>query len=89
MASTLASSTDLVDAIYRVVKKPGKQTAYVRVTEREKSEFAAILADISERHGYKVTETELIRTAICSALADYAENGMESLLMRVIIALRD
>ena len=89
LASTLASSTDLVDAIYRVVKKPGKQTAYVRVTEREKSEFAAILADLSERHGYKVTETELIRTAICSALADYAENGMESLLMRVIVTLRD
>jgi hypothetical protein len=89
LASTLASSTDLVDAIYRVVKKPGKQTAYVRVTEREKSEFAAILADITERYGYKVTETELIRTAICSALADYAENGMESLLMRVIVALRD
>ena len=89
LASTLASSTDLVDAIYRVVKKPGKQTAYVRVTEREKSEFAAILADITERYGYKVTETELIRTAICSALADYAENGMESLLMRVIVTLRD
>jgi hypothetical protein len=40
-------------------------------------------------HGYKVTETELIRIAICSALADYAENGMDSLLMRVIVALRD
>jgi hypothetical protein len=79
----------LVDAIYRVVKKPGKQTAYVRVTEREKSELAAVLAGISEEHGYKVTETELIRTAICSVLADYAENGMESLLMRVVVALRD
>jgi hypothetical protein len=72
-----------------VVKKPGKQTSYVRVTAREKSELAAVLAGISEDHGYKVTETELIRTAICSALADYAENGMDSLLMKVIVALRD
>jgi hypothetical protein len=89
LASTLASSSDLADAIYRVVKKPGKQTSYVRVTEREKSALAAILAGIGEDHGYKVTETELIRIAICSALADYAENGIDSLLMRVIIALRD
>ena len=47
------------------------------------------IAGIGEEHGYKVTETELIRIAICSALADYAENGIDSLLMRVIIALRD
>jgi hypothetical protein len=89
LAHELATSGDLIDAIYRVVKKPGKQTSYVRVTAREKSELAAVLAGISEDHGYKVTETELIRTAICSALADYAENGMDSLLMKVIVALRD
>jgi hypothetical protein len=89
LAHELATSSDLVDAIYRVVKKPGKQTNYVRVTTREKAELAAVLTNISEDHGYKVTETELIRTAICSALADYAENGMDSLLMRVIVALRD
>src|SRR4051794_36827690 len=89
LASTLASSGDLVDAIYRVVKKPGKQTSYVRVTEREKTGLASILAEISEKHGYKVTETDLIRIAICSALVNYAENGMDSLLMRVIVALRD
>jgi len=79
----------LADAIYRVVKKPGKQTSYVRVTEREKSELAAVLAGIADEHGYKVSETELIRIAICAALADYAQNGIDSLLMRVIIALRD
>ncbi len=89
LASTLASTSDLADAIYRVVKKPGKQTSYVRVTEREKSELAAILTEISETHGYKVTETELIRIAVCGALVDYAKNGIDSLLMRVIIALRD
>jgi|SRR4051812_11174386 hypothetical protein len=89
LSSTLAGSQDLVDAIYRVVKKPGKQTSYVRVTEREKSELAAVLAGIGEEHGYKVSETELIRIAICNALADYVKNGIDSLLLRVIIALRD
>ena len=59
------------------------------MTEREKSELAAVLTEISEKHGYKISETELIRIAICSALADYAEHGTDSLLLRVIIALRD
>jgi hypothetical protein len=89
LATELANSGDLIDAIYRVVKKTGKHVAYVRTTEREKSELTTVLESISENHGYKVTENELIRIAICSALADYAENGIDSLLMRVIIALRD
>jgi hypothetical protein len=89
LASTLASSGDLADAIYRVVKKTGKHVAYVRTTEREKSELTAVLEGISETHGYKVTETELIRIAICSLLADYAEKGSDSLLMRVVTDLKD
>jgi hypothetical protein len=89
LASTLASSGDLVDAIYRVVKKTGKHVAYVRTTEREKSELTAVLDNINETHGYKVTETELIRIAICSLLADYAEKGSDSLLMRVVTELKD
>jgi hypothetical protein len=89
LASTLASSGDLADAIYRVVKKTGKHVAYVRTTEREKSELTAVLGGIAETHGYKVTETELIRIAICSLLADYAEKGSDSLLMRVVTDLKD
>lgn len=89
LAGSLASSGDLVDAIYRVVKKTGKHVAYVRTTEREKSELTAVLDDVNETHGYKVTETELIRIAICSLLADYAEKGADSLLMRVVTELKD
>jgi hypothetical protein len=72
-----------------VVKKTGKHVAYVRTTEREKSELTAVLDGIAETHGYKVTETELIRIAICSLLADYAEKGSDSLLMRVVTDLKD
>jgi hypothetical protein len=79
----------LADAIYRVVKKTGKHVAYVRTTEREKAELTAVLESIAETHGYKVTETELIRIAICSLLADYAEKGFDSLLMRVVTDLKD
>jgi hypothetical protein len=89
LANTLASSGDLVDAIYRVVKKTGKHVAYVRTTEREKSELTAVLESISETHGYKVTETELIRIAVCSLLADYAKKGSDSLLVRVVTDLKD
>ena len=89
LASTLAGSDDLVDAIYRIVKRPGKEVSYVRLTEREKSELTSILAGLGQDHGYKVTETELIRIAICNLLADYAANGTESLLMKVIIDLKD
>jgi hypothetical protein len=89
LSSTLASSGDLADAIYRVVKKSGKQPSFVRVTEREKAELADVLTHISETHGYKVTETELMRIALLATLADYAQHGIDSLLMRVIIALRD
>jgi hypothetical protein len=89
LSSTLASSGDLADAIYRVVKKSGKQPSFVRLTEREKAELTDVLTHISETHGYKVSETELMRIAVLAALADYAQNGIDSLLMRVIIALRD
>jgi hypothetical protein len=89
LSSTLASSGDLADAIYRVVKKSGKQPSFVRVTEREKAELGDVLAHISETHGYKVSETELMRIAVLATLADYAQHGIDSLLMRVIIALRD
>jgi hypothetical protein len=89
LSSTLASSGDLADAIYRVVKKSGKQPSFVRLTEREKAELTDVLTHISETHGYKVSETELMRIAVLAALADYAQHGIDSLLMRVIIALRD
>jgi|tagenome__1003787_1003787.scaffolds.fasta_scaffold20905456_1 hypothetical protein len=89
LSSTLASSEDLADAIYRVVKKSGKQPSFVRLTEREKSELTGVLTHITETHGYKATETEIMRIAVLAALVDYAEHGIDSLLMRVIIALRD
>src|SRR3954452_18041814 len=59
LATELANSGDLIDAIYRVVKKTGKHVAYVRTTEREKSDLTTVLERISENHRNKVTENEL------------------------------
>jgi hypothetical protein len=89
LSSTLAESSDLADAIYRVVKKPGKEISYVRMTDREKNELSSVLAGIVQNYGYKVTETELIRIAICGLLAEFAETGDDSLLMRVVVELKD
>jgi hypothetical protein len=85
----LADSDDLPEGIYRVVKHPGKEIAYVRMTEREKSELTSVLAGIVQDYGYKVSETELIRIAICSLLADHVGRGDEGLLMQVVRELRD
>ena len=89
LARMLADSDDLPEGIYRVVKHPGKEIAYVRMTEREKSELTSVLAGIVQDYGYKVSETELIRIAICSLLADHVGRGDEGLLMQVVRELRD
>ena len=89
LARMLADSDDLPEGIYRVVKHPGKEIAYVRMTEREKSELTSVLAGIVQDYGYKVSETELIRIAICSLLADHVGWGDEGLLMQVVRELRD
>jgi hypothetical protein len=89
LSSMLASSSDLADAIYCVVKRPGKEISYVRMTEREKTELGSVLAGIVQDYGYKVTETELARIAILALLADHAETGDDSLLMRAVVALKD
>jgi hypothetical protein len=89
LAGTLAGSDDLVDAIHRVIRRPGKEISYVRMTEREKSAVGAALVGIMQEYGYKVSETELIRIAICGLLADHAEHEDDSLLMRVVRALKD
>lgn len=89
LARMLADSDDLPEGIYRVVKHPGKEIAYVRMTEREKSELTSVLAGIVQDYGYKVSETELIRIAICSLLADHVGRRDEGLLMQVVRELRD
>jgi hypothetical protein len=85
-ASTLASKSDHVDAIRKVVKRPGKEVVYVRLTPEEKGQLADVVYTY-KRQGVRTSDNELGRIAINGLLADYQENGEGSLLAKVLAAL--
>jgi len=85
-ASKLNRPTDRVETIRKVVKHPGKEVVYVRLTPEEKG----LLADVVhhyKRRGIRTSDNELGRIAINSLLGDYQEHGEESLLAHVLEAL--
>jgi hypothetical protein len=88
LASTQAIFSDSqIDRIRKIVKVPGKEVSYVRLTSQEKDELADILYTY-KRRGTKTTENEITRIAVNYLVADYKENGEASVLARVIEALR-
>lgn len=89
LASFLAESNDLVEAIYRTVKRPGRDTSYVRMTEREKTELTRVIGSLGHRRGYRISETEVMRIALCILIAEYTQKGDESLFAKVIAALKE
>jgi hypothetical protein len=76
-----------VQAIRRVVKTPGREVSFVRLSPEEKGELAD-LVHAYKRQGFKTTENEINRIAINALLADYRANGEESMLAKVLAALR-
>jgi len=88
LASTLASNgAGDVEAIRRVVKAPGREVSFVRLTPVEKEELAEVVYTF-KRRGVKTTENEINRIAINALLADYRTNGERSTLARVLAALQ-
>lgn len=88
LASTLASvDASTVAAIRQVIKAPGREVSYVRVTPEEKADLADIVYTY-KRQGQKTSENEINRIAINYLLLDYRENGQQSVLARVLAALR-
>jgi hypothetical protein len=90
-ASKLASTQtgedpDVVEAIRRVVKVPGREVAFVRLTPEEKAQLADVVYTY-KRQGMKTTETEVNRIALNYLLHDYREHGEHSVLARVLAAL--
>jgi hypothetical protein len=85
-ASTLASEPNHVDAIRKVVKRPGKEVVYVRLTPEEKGQLADVVYTY-KRQGVRTSDNELGRIAINGLLTDYQENGEGSLLAKVLAAL--
>ncbi len=85
-ASTLANKGDKVEAIRRVVKRPGKEVVYVRLTPEEKGQLADVVYAY-KRRGIRTSDNELGRIAINSLLVDHREQGNDSLLAKVLAAL--
>lgn len=76
-----------IEAIRRVVKTPGREVSFVRMTPKEKEQLADVVYTY-KRRGLKTTETEINRIAINSLLADYRSNGERSVLARVLASLQ-
>lgn len=86
-ASTLASTQDsMIEIIRKTVKSLGKEVAFTRVTPEEKVRLADIVYTY-KRQGVKTSENEINRIAINFLVEDYAKNGKESVLAKVIEAL--
>jgi len=85
-ASTLANRGDRVEAIRRVVKRPGKEVVYVRLTPEEKGQLADVVYAY-KRRGIRTSDNELGRIAINGLLVDHRERGEDSLLAKVLAAL--
>jgi hypothetical protein len=91
LASKLASNPtsnidDTIETIRRVVKVPGREVSFVRLTPEEKGQLADIVYTY-KRQGTKTTETEINRIALNYLLHDYHEHGEHSVLARVLAAL--
>ena len=86
-ANILSLSTDALETIRKIVKKPGKEDVlYVRLTKEEKDK----LADVSytyKRQGIRTSDNEVVRVAINALLEDYKTNGENSLLALVMASL--
>ena len=77
----------LVEEIRSAVKEPGKEYFSLRLTAEEKRQLADIAYSF-KRQGIKTSETEIVRIGLTFLLSDYKETGKQSLLEKVISALR-
>jgi hypothetical protein len=86
-ASRLSSYHDsMIESIRKSLRFIGKDAFFGRFTPEEKR----MLADLCytyKRNGFKTSENEIARIAVNFIVADYEENGKNSLLERVLKAL--
>jgi hypothetical protein len=91
IASSLAGdqandTQETVDAIRRIVRVPGREVSFVRMTGEEKAELTDIVYAY-KRRGQKTSENEINRIALNYLLNDYHQRGSESMLARVLASL--
>ena len=78
----------IIETIRKAVKYVGKDSATYRFTPEEKKALLE-LGFSYKMQGYKTSENELTRIAINFLLEDHRENGKNSILQRVLDALRE
>jgi len=86
LASALANSNDIVQAVRKTLKTQGKEVAFTRITLKEKGRLADILYTY-KRQGRKTTENEITRIAINYLVEDYMAHGDLSILASIFAAL--
>lgn len=84
--AVVSVDANAVEAIRQVIKVPGREVSYVRMTPEEKAQLSDIVYTY-KRQGQKTSENELNRIAINYLLLDYHEHGEQSVLARVLAAL--
>jgi hypothetical protein len=77
----------IIETIRKAVKDVGKDSATYRFTPEEKKALLE-LSFSYKMQGYKTSENELIRIAINFMLEDQKQDGRNSVLQRVLDALR-
>jgi hypothetical protein len=75
-----------VEAIRKVVRSPGREVSFLRITPDEKARLAEIVYAF-RRAGKRTSENEVNRIALNFLIEDYHDRGSDSLLAKVIDAL--
>ncbi len=78
---------ELIEGIRKNVRAVGREPGTIRLTEQEKVELTDIIYTLG-RQGNRTSENEIYRIGLNFLLADWREHGQESLLARVLAALR-
>jgi hypothetical protein len=76
-----------IETIRKVVKGNGKEIAFARLTSQEKGRLTDVVYGF-RRQGIRTSENEVLRIAINHLFEDFKACGNQSVLPRVIEALR-
>jgi len=84
--SPTTSQVELVETIRKNVKQLGKESAFCRFTEEEKSALGDIVYKY-KRNGIRTSENEVVRIAVNWLLETHCSNEQNSLLAQVLAKL--
>lgn len=82
------TTASTIEVIRKAVKEIGKEAATHRFTKAEKDQIAGIVYAYNRR-GARTSENEIARIAINWLVKDYKANGEDSILNRIMKALRE